>query len=55
MIAGSLAGLVGIGCCVYPVALALLGAATAAESVALGLRLYGEWGWLFKLGCGVSW
>lgn len=48
--AGGIAGLVGIGCCVYPVGLALLGLATATEAVAIGLRLYGTWGWAFKIG-----
>ncbi|MGH9194459.1 MAG: hypothetical protein ACRD1T_01805 [Acidimicrobiia bacterium] len=49
IVAGSIAGLVAIGCCVYPVVLVLMGLATAAEAIALGLRLYGVWGWAFKL------
>jgi len=47
---GFLAGLIGIGCCVYPVAVFLIGAATATEAVALGNNLFGTWGWAFKLG-----
>lgn len=50
---GALAGLLGIGCCIYPVALVLLGLATAAEAVALGNVLYGAWGWIFKIAGGV--
>ncbi|MEX2101072.1 MAG: hypothetical protein WEA54_00915 [Actinomycetota bacterium] len=45
---GALAGLVGIGCCVYPVVLVLLGLSTAAAAVDLGNRLFDEWGWAFK-------
>lgn len=50
---GALAGLLGIGCCIYPVALVLLGLATAAEAIALGNVLYGAWGWIFKIAGGV--
>ena len=46
---GTLAGLVGIGCCVYPVVLVLLGLSTATAAVDLGNRLFDEWGWAFKL------
>jgi hypothetical protein len=46
---GALAGLVGIGCCVYPVVLVLLGISTATAAVDLGNRLFAEWGWAFKL------
>lgn len=49
---GAAAGLIGIGCCIYPVALALFGVATATEAVALGNRLYGVWGWTFKIAGG---
>lgn len=49
---GVAAGLIGIGCCIYPVALALFGIASATEAVALGNRLYGVWGWTFKLAGG---
>jgi hypothetical protein len=45
---GALAGLVGIGCCVYPVVLVLLGLSTAVAAVDLGNRLFAEWGWAFK-------
>lgn len=50
---GAAAGLLGIGCCIYPVVLALLGVSTAAEAIALGNRLYGTWGWTFKIAGGV--
>lgn len=46
---GALAGLIGISCCVAPVAAVLLGMTTAAAAVDLGNFLYGEWGWAFKL------
>lgn len=46
---GAFAGLTAIACCIYPVVLALLGLAGAAEAIALGNRLYGTWGWVFKL------
>jgi hypothetical protein len=46
---GALAGLVAIGCCVYPVVLVLLGLSSAAAAVDLGNRLFSEWGWAFKL------
>ena len=49
---GALAGLVGIGCCIYPVVLVLLGISTAAEAIALGNTLYGTWGWVFKIAGG---
>ena len=45
---GAIAGLIGIGCCVYPVTLALLGLSSAAAAVALANNLYDEWGWAFK-------
>lgn len=47
---GFVAGLVAIGCCVYPVVLFALGLATATQAIALGTTLFGEWGWAFKLG-----
>lgn len=47
---GALAGTLGLGCCVYPAALALLGMSSASAAVAMGNRLYGEWGWAFKAG-----
>lgn len=46
---GAFAGLTAIACCIYPVVLALFGLASAAEAIALGNRLYGTWGWVFKL------
>lgn len=49
---GVIAGLLGIGCCVYPVVLALIGLASATEAIALGNTLYGTWGWAFKLAGG---
>lgn len=49
MLLGILAGTVGLGCCVYPVVLVLLGLSTATSATALGYRLYGTWGWAFKL------
>lgn len=49
---GALAGALGIGCCIYPVVVVLLGLATATEAIALGNTLYGTWGWAFKFGGG---
>jgi hypothetical protein len=46
---GTIAGLAAITCCVYPIVLFLVGAASASEAIALGNRLYGTWGWAFKL------
>ena len=45
---GAIAGLIGIGCCVYPVALVLLGVSSAAAAVDLANVLLDEWGWAFK-------
>ena len=45
---GALAGTLGLGCCVYPAAMALIGASSATAAAALGNRLYDEWGWAFK-------
>jgi hypothetical protein len=45
---GTLAGTIGLGCCVYPAALALTGLSSATAAVALGNRLYADWGWAFK-------
>ncbi len=50
---GVIAGVIGLGCCVYPVALVLLGLSSATAAVDLGNRLYGHWGWAFK-GAAVS-
>lgn len=49
---GVLAGAIGLGCCVYPVVLVLLGISSATSAVALGTRLFTEWGWAFKLAGG---
>lgn len=46
---GGIAGLIGIGCCVYPVALVLLGLSSAVAAVDLADVLFDEWGWAFKL------
>ena len=45
---GAIAGLIGLGCCVYPVALVLLGLSSAAVAVDLANTLYDQWGWAFK-------
>jgi hypothetical protein len=45
---GALAGIVGIGCCVYPVALVLLGLSSATAAVDLANVLFHEWGWAFR-------
>lgn len=45
---GAVAGLIGIGCCVYPVALVLLGLSTAVAAVDLASMLFEEWGWAFR-------
>jgi hypothetical protein len=45
---GAIAGLIGIGCCVYPLALVLLGLSSAAVAVDLANVLFDEWGWAFK-------
>ncbi len=46
---GALAGAIGLGCCIYPVVLVLVGLSTATAAVDLGNRLFAEWGWAFKL------
>ncbi|MEX2556511.1 MAG: hypothetical protein WEB06_12905 [Actinomycetota bacterium] len=46
---GAFAGLAAISCCVFPIVLVLFGLATASEAIALGNRLYGDWGWVFKI------
>jgi hypothetical protein len=48
MTLGALAGTLGLGCCVYPAAMALVGASSATAAASLGNRLYDEWGWAFK-------
>ncbi len=46
---GAFAGVVGIGCCLYPIVLVLLGLSTAAAAVDLGKTLFRDRGWAFKL------
>jgi hypothetical protein len=46
---GAIAGAIGIGCCLYPVVLVLVGLSTASAALDLGNRLFAEWGWAFKL------
>ncbi len=48
LIYGLISGLAAITCCVSPVVLALIGAATAAEAVSLGDTLYYGYGWWFR-------
>ena len=45
---GAIGGLIGISCCVYPVALVLFGLSSAAAAVDLGNALFDEWGWAFR-------
>ncbi len=45
---GSLAGLVGISCCVAPTIVALLGLISASVAIGLGTTLYSEYGWYFR-------
>lgn len=45
---GVLAGLIGIGCCVYPTVLVLVGLSSAAAAVDLGNVLFTRWGWAFR-------
>ena len=45
---GVLAGLVGIACCVSPVALVLLGLSSVSFALSLGNTLYYEYGWYFR-------
>ena len=45
---GAVAGTLGLGCCVYPTVMALVGASSATAAAALGNELYDEWGWAFK-------
>ncbi len=45
---GALAGLVGIGCCVSPVVLVLLGLSSVSFAISLGNTLYNEYGWYFR-------
>jgi hypothetical protein len=51
---GAISGLIGIGCCVYPAALVLLGLSSAVAAVDLATTLYDEWGWAFRSAGGAS-
>jgi hypothetical protein len=44
---GSLAGLIGVSCCVAPTILALLGLISASVAIGLGNMLYVDYGWYF--------
>jgi hypothetical protein len=48
LVVGSLAGLIGIGCCAGPTVLALLGLTSASFAISLGNTLYSEYGWYFR-------
>ncbi len=45
---GALTGTIGLGCCVGPTILALLGLSSATAAASLGNHLYADWGWAFK-------
>lgn len=45
---GVLAGLLGIGCCIGPTMLALVGALSVAAAIDLGQVLYTAYGWYFR-------
>ncbi len=45
---GTLAGLLGIACCVSPVIMALLGLSSVAFAISLGNTLYYDYGWYFR-------
>lgn len=49
LLAGVIAGVVGIGCCVGPAVAALTGITSAAVALDAANSLYSEWGWAFKL------
>ena len=49
IVAGLIAGVVGLGCCVGPAVAALAGFTSAAVAIDLANSLYSEWGWAFKL------
>jgi hypothetical protein len=49
IVAGVIAGVVGLGCCVGPAVAALTGFTSAAVAIDLADSLYSEWGWAFKL------
>lgn len=45
---GTLAGLVGISCCVTPVVLVLVGLSSVSFAISLGNTLYYQYGWYFR-------
>jgi ABC-type transport system involved in cytochrome c biogenesis permease subunit len=49
VVAGLIAGVVGIGCCVGPAIAALTGITSAAVAIDTANSLYADWGWAFKL------
>lgn len=49
VVAGLLAGVVALGCCVGPAVAALIGVTSAAVAIDVATDLYNEWGWAFKL------
>lgn len=49
VVAGLIAGVVGIGCCVGPAVAALTGITSAAVAIDVADSLYPEWRWAFKL------
>ena len=49
IVAGFVAGLVAISCCVGPTVAALLGLTSAAVAFDLATDLYNNWGWAFRL------
>lgn len=49
VVAGLVAGIVGIGCCVGPVVAALTGFTSAAVAIDAANFLYSEWGWAFRI------
>ena len=53
LLLGALSGLAAISCCVSPVVLVLLGAASAAQAVTLGDTLRYDYGWWFR-GFGIA-
>ncbi|HYZ91072.1 MAG TPA: hypothetical protein VFA34_01610 [Actinomycetota bacterium] len=50
MALGTVAGALGLGCCVGPAVAALIGVSSASAAADLGNRLYADWGWVFKTG-----
>lgn len=48
LLAGVVAGVIGLGCCVGPAVAALLGLTSATAAIGVAENLYSEWGWAFK-------